>query len=216
MCIPKEIVGKERTIVVFPRKVGLDVSHVVCGVMCRLGEQLSMTDGSTMQTSFHCDIADKKAYQCTECAADYVGSPVGGGLLPLAPVSHNPRVDVVSSTLTTLPPTINVIKKYAVTDHIHDKGISKTPTQNKLIHRYRKATERIISNYDRRKTHMDRRQPTSCMHPLIKITTATVSILLVLLFIFFFVSRLVTARRTAREGFGPDDPTACRADKQCT
>ena len=70
-----------------------------------------MTDGSTMQTSFHCDIADKKAYQCTECAADYVGSPVGGGLLPLAPVSHNPRVDVVSSTLTTLPPTINVIKK---------------------------------------------------------------------------------------------------------
>ena len=111
MCIPKEIVGKARTIVVFPRKVGLDVSHVVCGVMCRLGEQLSMTDGSTMQTSFHCDIADKKAYQCTECAADYVGSPVGGGLLPLAPVSHNPRVDVVSSTLTTLPPTINVIKK---------------------------------------------------------------------------------------------------------
>ena len=111
MCIPKEIVGKARTIVVFPRKVGLDVSHVVSGVMCRLGEQLSMTDGSTMQTSFHCDIADKKAYQCTECAADYVGSPVGGGLLPLAPVSHNPRVDVVSSTLTTLPPTINVIKK---------------------------------------------------------------------------------------------------------
>ena len=64
-----------KTVIVFPT-VGLDVSHVICGVMCRLGERVSMTDGSTMQTSFQCAIADKKGFLS-------ISSDRGGGGLSM-------------------------------------------------------------------------------------------------------------------------------------
>ena len=51
-------------------------SHVICGVMCRLGERVSMTDGSTMQTSFQCAIADKKGFLS-------ISSDRGGGGLSM-------------------------------------------------------------------------------------------------------------------------------------
>ena len=90
-----------------------------------------MTDGSTMQTSFQCAIADKKGFISSDRAGG--GLSMHGvcnrlrgmqallvevsSLKPPCPIP--PRVDVVSCTLITLPRTNNVIKKKnAATDHI--------------------------------------------------------------------------------------------------
>ena len=101
-----------RAVVVFPR-VGLGASYV-CVVMWRLGERLSMTDGSTRQTSFQYAIADKKGF----IASDRGGGGLSmhevcnrlrrtrallvGGSSHKPLVSHTLPVDVVSCTLTTL------------------------------------------------------------------------------------------------------------------
>ena len=59
----------------------MDVSYV-CVVMWRLGERLSMTDGSTMQTSFQYAIADKKGF---------IASDRGGGDLSMHGVCNRLR-----------------------------------------------------------------------------------------------------------------------------
>ena len=117
-----------------------------------------------------------------------------GGSSHKPPVSHTLPVDVVSCTLP-LHEYITFSQK--MWEHpTYDKGASTTPTRNKLIYKYRKATQaqpilsishnkenakRIKSNYARRKTHIDRRQPTSFIHLLLIIITATISLLLLLL-----------------------------------
>ena len=118
-------------VVVIPR-VGLDVSYV-CVVMWQLGERLSMTDGSTMQTSFQYDIAHKKGF---------ISSDRGGGGLSMhgmcnrlrrtqallvggsshkPPVSHTLPVDVGSCTLP-LHQYMTFSQKKVGTPHVRQGG----------------------------------------------------------------------------------------------
>ena len=110
-----------RAVVVFPR-VGLGASYV-CVVMWRLGERLSMTDGSTMQTSFQYAIADKKGFIASDRGGGGLSTHeacnrlrrtqawLAGGSSHKPLVSHTLPVDVVSCTLTTLHKQITLSKK---------------------------------------------------------------------------------------------------------
>ena len=71
----------------------MDVSYV-CVIMWRLGERLSMTDGSAMQTYFQYTIADKKGF---------ISSDRGGGGLSMHGVCNQLRR--TQALLVGAPPT---------------------------------------------------------------------------------------------------------------
>ena len=113
-----------------------------------------------------------------ECATDYVGcKPCWWRSPPLSPrVPYPPGRRCFLHSYHTLR-TNNVIKNiYTATDHIQQaqplletNSYTRTAKLRKLNPSLasritKEIAERIISNYGRRKTHMDRRQPTSFIH----------------------------------------------------